>query len=123
MYKKSKCNTRNSSSGKDIPSVREVQELFYLKGLSTVEAWQFINFYELNGWKNSKGERILKWKLAAARWTDMIRTRYPHLVQPQSNSDALPAKSEIGSFYSVQLEFISFSGSVSIKIHPSENKQ
>jgi len=82
---KSTSAKRNTPTSVNAPSVKDVQEFFYLKGLSMVETWQFYNYYHLRSWKNSKGKPIASWKLAAARWTEMICTRYPYLVHPENS--------------------------------------
>jgi len=81
MKSKSAKNTKGNQA--ETPSVKEVQEFFYLKGLSAVETWQFYNYYQLRHWKNSKRKPISNWKLAAARWAEMICTRYPYLISPE----------------------------------------
>lgn len=74
----------------NVPSVREVQEFFDVRGCSSVEAWQFHHYYDLRQWMNSKGQPISSWKLAAARWIEMICKRYPQLIRPEKKTN-LPA--------------------------------
>lgn len=124
MKKQQTEKLKDSTHVNNGPSVKEVQEFFYLKGLSMVEAWQFINFYQLQGWKNSKGKPISSWKLAAARWTEMICTRYPYLVQPKQKSVSKKEKMEpLKPFLDIHIQIFPYRGTGSSYSRIHKNRQ
>lgn len=92
MFRRNQRQKAHNAHVIDAPSVRDVQEFFDLRGCSSVEAWQFHHYYDLRQWKNSKGQPISSWKLAAVRWIKMIGERYPQLIRPQNKTDQPPAK-------------------------------
>lgn len=92
MCRKNQRRKARSAHAIDVPSVREVQEFFDLRGCSSVEAWQFHHYYDLRQWMNSKGQPISSWKLAAARWIEMIGRRYPQLIRPDKKADSQATK-------------------------------
>lgn len=73
--------SQNTKSAR-VPTLKQVQEFFYRRGISALETWQFYNYYELRKWYGSHKKPLVRWEIAAARWIEMLKSRYPNLVKP-----------------------------------------
>ena len=94
--KSKESNKRNKSNGRFAPpSKKEVAEYFKERGNMIasdipLEAENFINHYETEGWENRSGKKITEWKRQASTWDNNYQKYNSKRLKNNAGNETLP---------------------------------
>lgn len=63
-----KGHAKHTKKGFEIPTIEEIEEYIKEKDYKNVDAKRFFDWYDANGWKTNKGQKIKSWKQSVGNW-------------------------------------------------------